>query len=227
MTHFDNLLKIIPDLSQKRILDLGAGKGGFLLDLAGRGLKAVGIEYNPDYIDEALRLANEKGLNIEIERGDGESLPFGDSSFDFINMSEVFEHVHDPRKVMQEVSRTLSKGGEAYISIPNRYGLIDPHYHLVFINWMPRIIAEILINLFGKNKDDVGEAGLQKLSDMHYRTYHKAKKELAGYGFEVKDIREIKIHNTYSGLKLVFARVAYFFAARVYFDSMHFLIKKY
>jgi SAM-dependent methyltransferase len=226
MTHFDNLLKMIPDLSQKRILDLGAGKGGFLLDLAGRGLKAVGIEYNPDYIDEALRLANEKGLNIEIERGDGESLPFGDSSFDFINMSEVFEHVHDPRKVMQEVSRTLSKGGEAYISIPNRYGLIDPHYHLVFINWMPRVVAEWIISLFGKNKDDSGCAGVQRLSDMHYRSYQNAIKELNDYGFEVSDVREIKIQKIYSGIKLILARFAYLFASRVYFDSMHFLIKK-
>jgi len=56
--------------------------------------------------------------------GDGQSLPFGDASFDFVAAFHSLEHVEDPRKVLAEVLRVLAPGGWFYMGVPNRSRLI-------------------------------------------------------------------------------------------------------
>jgi len=56
--------------------------------------------------------------------GDGQGLPFGDASFDFVAAFHSLEHVDDPRTVLSEVRRVLSPGGWFYMGVPNRSRLI-------------------------------------------------------------------------------------------------------
>jgi hypothetical protein len=119
----------------------------------------------------------------------------------------------------------LNKGGLSYVSVPNRFGLKDQHFHLYFINWMPRSWSDKFISIFGKHKNYSGDTGHQRLSEMHYYTFRQIKKFFEGLGFKVIDIREEKI-NRIKGIKRIIVRLAYSFLKLWYFDSFHLLLEK-
>lgn len=227
MSHISNLLRHIPGLRAYRVLDLGAGRGNFLIEAAREGIAVQGIEYNPAYVEQARKLTYDSGFSIEILQGRGEALPYADSSFDFVNASEVIEHVQDPVQVLQETYRVLVPGGSVYMSVPNRYGMKDPHYKLYVVNWLPRKWSGAYIAFLGRRKayDDTS-AGLQRLSDMHYFTYPAFKQVAERIGFSVSDIRQMRIEREYAGLKKILARAAYPFLRFFYFDSFHLLLLK-
>lgn len=60
--------------------------------------------------------------------GDAAQLPFRDASFENVTCLEVLEHVPDPALVMTEISRVLTQGGRAWISMPFLYPLHDAPY---------------------------------------------------------------------------------------------------
>jgi SAM-dependent methyltransferase len=225
--HITELLRLVPTLLTDKVLDLGAGRGRFLIALTKRGGNGVGLELNPAYIKEAQGLASEAGVRVVITEGVGEKLPFGNSEFTFANLSEVLEHVENPVKVLEELNRVLIKGGKAYVSIPNRFGFKDPHYHLYGINWMPRAWSEMVIRFLERGKNEGGEAGRQKLSEMHYTTYNEAKTLFKGVGFMAIDIREKKIKEKYKNLLIRSILLMFYKILRtVYFDTFHFLVTR-
>lgn len=206
------------------VLDVGSGKGKFLCGMAKLGFKVFGIEINPIYIQEAEQKAASEDVQISLIQGSAKHLSFQDNYFDFVNCSEVIEHVDDPIQVCKEIFRVLKPGGKCYISFHNRFGIYDYHYHLYFINWLPRAWAEFILNIFGKQKQD-GEAGKQKLKTMHYFTFKQIKKFLENIGFSVKDIREEKIRNKFKYGALSFLAL-YFLLRPFYFNTFHLLILK-
>jgi len=226
MEHINNLEKNIGSLAGKKILDLGSGFGKFLLTCAKRKYSAVGLELNPQKISQAKILAREKKLEIEIIQGQAEKLPFSNAEFDFINLSEVIEHVENPRLVLREMFRVLKFQGYVYISVPNRFGFYDSHYHLYFINWLPRRWAEKIIDFVGKQKKYKEIIDRQRLGEMHYFTHANFKDLAEAEGFLVIDIREFrlkKIQPKILGQLFVFIyRMCRFF----YWDSFHFILKK-
>ncbi len=225
--HLNELIGYIPDFLSRSILDLGAGRGRFMFEVKKRGGNIVGLEPYKKYIEEAYQRALEEKVSLDIKEGVAENLPFGDKEFGFINMSEVIEHVNDAEKSMKEVFRVLKEGGKVYISVPNRFGLKDQHFNLYFVNWLPRSWSNTFISLFGKHKDYSGENGLQRLDQMHYYTYGRAKKFFESIGFTVLDIREMKIKSRFKNKMIrFFAYFVYKISRLFYFDSQHFLLKK-
>lgn len=68
-------------------------------------------------------------------------LPFETSSFDVVLSNHVVEHVGDDaeqRHHIEELSRVLRPGGIGYLAVPNRWMLVEPHFHLAFLSWLPR-----------------------------------------------------------------------------------------
>lgn len=225
-THFDHLKYYLPDLIQRRILDLGSGRGGFLIDAAKNGAKAIGLEVYQPYIDLSLKQADLAQVEIEVRKGQGEKLPFVSGSFDFINMCEVIEHVVDPIKVLIESQRILASGGLIYISVPNRFGLKDQHFGLYFVNWLPRSWSDYFISIFGQHKDYTGDTGHQRLRDMHYYTFRSARRLFVSLGFQATDLRILKIKRRFPGLIGYLILVVYYCLRPWYFDSFHFLLTK-
>lgn len=227
-THLANLTKNIPDLLKRLALDIGSGKGDFLLDFTKHGGNIIGLEKNDEYIKHANNLAAQANLRISVKSGVVEKLPFNDDKFLFINMSEVIEHVEYPNRVISEACRVLRKDGVVYMSVPNRFSLRDPHFHLYFVNWIPRYLSDYFIRVFGKHKDySDNSAGRQRLKEMHYYTFSNIMKVCKKNYFDVVDIRENKIKKNIKNKLLVWFLITMYKIARFfYFDSFHLLLVK-
>jgi SAM-dependent methyltransferase len=55
------------------------------------------------------------------------------------------QHTH-----LAEIGRCLRDNGKLYIAVPNRWGLIDAHYRLPFLGWLPRQLAHGYLRLTRK-----------------------------------------------------------------------------
>lgn len=211
MSHADYCGKFIPRGGS--VLDIGAGRGKFLAEMKKAGFKVYGVDTSPEYVGGP------------VLKAPAENLPFPDNFFDFVNCAEVSEHVDDPVKMLQEIYRVLKPGGKGYISFHNRWGIYDYHYHLYFINWLPRLWTEPVLKFLNKEKEN-GQAGRQKLTTMHYYNYNKVKKILSSSKFMTKDIRVDKIRQRPGLVSPIFLPFYYLILRPIYFNTFHFLIEK-
>lgn len=107
--------------SRGRLLDVGCNMGMLLRLARERGWEAVGAEPSP-----ALhRIATEK-LGLEVHNCFVQDLPASvRGSFDVIALSDVFEHVPDPRDLLRSVRPLLKPDGLLYVKVPNaRWNLL-------------------------------------------------------------------------------------------------------
>lgn len=98
------------------VLDVGCNSGEFMRRII-QGRKDITIK-GVDISENVVKIAREKGL--DVIQGDGESLPFPDSSFDYVVLMEVIVHVHEPRKLLSEIKRVLKKDGVLIGSAPHK-----------------------------------------------------------------------------------------------------------
>jgi 2-polyprenyl-3-methyl-5-hydroxy-6-metoxy-1,4-benzoquinol methylase len=180
-------------LPGRRILDLGSGMGGTSVALGLAGAAPLAFEYNRAYCDIIRMRAERYDMSIPVVNGAGEQLPFDDASFDLVIAWDVVEHVQDPALLLAELARVLRPGGRALLTVINRFAFRDPHYHLPLLNWLPRQLAEAIIDRRGRSKSGADFTDRQRLSEMHYYTMRGFRQLAARYGFRVGDIREDRV----------------------------------
>jgi len=193
--HLEFLKRFYPDFEGKKILELGCGRGDFLLECHKEGLDVVGIDINPEYIKISEEKIKKNSFRPHIIFAKGEKLPFENNYFDFVNCVEVLEHTDDPEKVLSEIYRVLDNDGQAFVTVHNRFGAKDAHYKLWFLNWMPRFLGKIYIKVMKKYKDPKMFLDVQSIEKMNYYTYSGFKRISAKTGFSVQDSKENQIYN--------------------------------
>jgi ubiquinone/menaquinone biosynthesis C-methylase UbiE len=102
--------------SGEMVLDVGTGTGIFLPYLSkeiGEKGKIIAL----DIAEKMLSKAKSKGItgNIDFVCGDVMSLPFPDDFCDTVVCYSCLPHFPDKVKAMQEIRRTLKKGGQVFI----------------------------------------------------------------------------------------------------------------
>ena len=97
-----------------RILDVGTGTGFLSLPLAELGHEVVGVDLAEGMLSVARKMAEERGLDLDLKIGDAESLDFDDESFDAVVSRWVLWTLPDPEKAISEWMRVLKPGGRAY-----------------------------------------------------------------------------------------------------------------
>src|SRR6185369_15968183 len=129
----------IEELAGKDVLDLGCGHGGrtAYYVIHGKPKSIVGLEINVLRISVARSSARIlcDDRDLFFATGFGESLPFRDASFDCIISYDVFEHVRDLPRVLDECHRVLRHGGRLYALFPPYYG--PRAHHLDFVTTIP------------------------------------------------------------------------------------------
>jgi ubiquinone/menaquinone biosynthesis C-methylase UbiE len=125
--------ELLPTLSNMNILDLGCFTGGRSAAWFERYklLKISGIDINKEYIDAAIQFSKIKTINSEYKQAYGENIPFENNQFDAILSFDVFEHVQDLKKTLDECYRVLKPQGKLIVVFPGYFQPIEHHLGLV------------------------------------------------------------------------------------------------
>lgn len=116
------------------ILEIGTGSGGIASYFAHKRDMQFHIT--------AIDIVDSRALKdcYQFQLVDGTKIPFKSETFDVIITNHVIEHVGEYDSQLDhlnEIKRLLKKDGIAYLAVPNRWMLVEPHYQLIFLSWLP------------------------------------------------------------------------------------------
>ncbi|MFW9887112.1 MAG: class I SAM-dependent methyltransferase [Candidatus Thorarchaeota archaeon] len=112
-----------------RYLDIGCGDGVYLEgNYKGCNAKsAVGLDISLT----RLKRASKMNPDFEFVLGNAYSLPFKSESFDFVNSSQLIEHLNKPIQFLQQIARILEAGGWLALDTPSKTNFLDALMRLV------------------------------------------------------------------------------------------------
>lgn len=96
------LQRLLPHASSGHLLDLGCGRGDFLL--------AARNHFDVHGVDIVPRLRPSAG-SLPVHAGRLEDAGYPDGMFDVVTAVEVLEHLFDCRRTVREIGRILKPGG--------------------------------------------------------------------------------------------------------------------
>lgn len=108
--------------------------GSIILDLGAGGTPYRSYFSHCDYKTQDICVLN----HIQLIQGgygnidyicDASQIPVSGSTFDAVLSTEVIEHVPEPIKVIQEISRILKPGGKLFLTAPLGSGLHQKPHH--------------------------------------------------------------------------------------------------
>ena len=103
-----------PDLSGRRVLDLGCGYGVYTEYFSSVGADATGCDGSA----EMLRLAREQYPHLRFAQADIlQSLPYADASFDMVFCNQVLMDVDPIAPLIGDIARILQPGGTFFMGI--------------------------------------------------------------------------------------------------------------
>lgn len=143
ITHFRG----VDDLSGLRVVDVGCS-GGIVADQLSRlGAEVIGLDIDVPGLTKAReRFAH----SATFVCADSERMPLGDAVADVILCNHVYEHVVDPEALFAELRRVVRPDGLLYLGLGNRLGIVEPHYRLPFLSWLPRPLAHRYVRASGR-----------------------------------------------------------------------------
>jgi len=136
----------IRDLSALDCLDVGCGDGGITAQLAPHFRLVIGIDVEPQSVHRAKSSVRQKNLMFSV--ASAHHIPFNESSFDVVVCAQVYEHVQDQHALASEIWRIIRPGGVCFFSGPNRLKIMEEHYWLPFLSWLPRPLADRYLRAF-------------------------------------------------------------------------------
>lgn len=114
----DEFYKRVADLGLcvegQKVLDLGTGTGVLPRNMYKYGAEWTGTDISPEQIEQAKRLAEEAGMDIEFRTVPAENIDYPDGSFDVVTACQCFWYF-DHEKIAPELHRILKKGGRLVI----------------------------------------------------------------------------------------------------------------
>ncbi len=136
LEHFIAYAKDALDLANvrtgERILDVAAGPGSLAVQAAQRVGEVQALDFSPDMLVHLKERAQAAGVsNVYAREGDGQALPYDDSSFDaaFSMFGLIF--FPERAKGFAELFRALRPGGRAVVS-----------------SWQPMTRVPVLVSVF-------------------------------------------------------------------------------
>lgn len=130
------VLKLLPDLAERSVLEIGCGSGSFSSLLAARYPKAkiTAVDFSETAIEVARERQSQAGTQIEFLVEDAQQLTLPDQRYDFVFSCECLEHLPEPAKMCREISRVLKRGGEWILTTEN-------YFNGMLLAWM-KTLAE-------------------------------------------------------------------------------------
>lgn len=113
---------ISSQISSHNICDYGCNDGKYLCEIS--KLKAhkhcIGLDLDADVLKKARHNDSESLIKwILVEKG--KNIPLESNLVDLITITEVLEHIHDKKFIMNEIYRILSPNGIAIFTVPGKH----------------------------------------------------------------------------------------------------------
>lgn len=102
-------------LKGKKFIEIGCGQGEFLQVLTEFPVQAYGIEHKVDLVE----LARAKGLNVEHDFAEDETVKLKNGPFDAFLSFNFLEHQPDPNGMMRCIYENLTEDGYGLITVPS------------------------------------------------------------------------------------------------------------
>jgi 2-polyprenyl-3-methyl-5-hydroxy-6-metoxy-1,4-benzoquinol methylase len=135
------------DLDGLKALDIGCSTGFISDELHRAGATVTGLDIDEPGLEGARKRF---GDEVEFICAGGENIPAPPGSFDIVIFNHIYEHVVDADAVMTDIRRVLRPDGVVYLGLGNRLGVIEPHYKLPFLSWLPKGAADRYVRLTGR-----------------------------------------------------------------------------
>lgn len=129
-------------------LDVGCSRGFFTSALTFHFDAVIGIDIDRN----ALGIARTESRAVHYLIADSLRIPLPDQSVDLVICNHVYEHVPDAGRLFAEIYRVLKTSGVCYLGAASRLTVIEPHYHLPFLSWLPKPLAHLYMRLSGKGE---------------------------------------------------------------------------
>ncbi len=104
----------------RRIADLGCGGGLLSIPLASGGARVVGVDRCSASLEQARQEARRRHVSAEFLWGDLRDTGLPGGIHDVVLLSDVVEHLEDPRPALAEAARLLRPGGTLYVNTLSR-----------------------------------------------------------------------------------------------------------
>jgi len=181
--HWSRFSKELKELSirwQKgRLLNVGCAHGPDFLPFKEMGFDLFGIDFSSEMIRLAQKYAGKFNFNVSLATADAVHMPFNNATFDWVIAVATYHHVEGSiqrQKAFKELRRVLKPGGEAFITVWNR--------------WQP--------GFWFKGKEIEVPWKLKKETMFRYYylfSYTELQKELQKAGFQVISMFSGRSHN--------------------------------
>jgi SAM-dependent methyltransferase len=112
-----------------KVLDIGCGDCTSIREINAMGSEGYGIE--PD--QNIRSVVDTLGLKVHV--GLFHEIPYSDKYFDYITMSQVLEHIHNPIELLTSFRRILKDDGQVIIGVPNIDSRLRKKYRHRWLNW--------------------------------------------------------------------------------------------
>ncbi|MDG0876196.1 class I SAM-dependent methyltransferase [Paenibacillus thiaminolyticus] len=131
----DFINNLAPVEKYKKVIDLGCGPGLYSQRLAMRGYDVVGVDFNQNSIDYAIREAQENNLSIDYRNEDITNIEL-ENDFDLALLIYQIYGMFNPnnrKKILSNIHRGLKPGGLVLLDVlsENSYEKFEPN-----IVWM-------------------------------------------------------------------------------------------
>ncbi len=113
-------LRLLGQVADKRVLELGCGSGTGSVALAGQGARPIGLDFSTEHLTRARRLADKAGVRVEFHEGDLADLAFSRAdTVDVVFSVYALSLVEDVNRVFRQVNRVLKNGCPLVFSVPH------------------------------------------------------------------------------------------------------------
>jgi len=106
-----------------KLLNVGCGHGADFLPFR-EGFELYGVDISPEMLKYAGKYADKFGFRVSLEEADVRRLPYPNGSFDWAISVATYHHLRGRTErllAMRELRRVLRPGGEAFITVWNRW----------------------------------------------------------------------------------------------------------
>ena len=159
----DKILREIPKGSL--VLNAGCGAGYLNRMALDRGLKVVAVDVADKVIAENRFINRKFGYKMKLVKASVYKLPFKKENFDAVVLTEVLEHLENPRQALKELSRVLKKNGLFFLTVPGY------SYGLIFDRFISRIMPGHYDKKVSRSFKDLGLDHRTEDSDAHLHQF--------------------------------------------------------